>query len=187
MRSVYPLTKAASQSQEDEPPGPNDPDLTLLGPDDDDQLAQKSGGSAPRALPVVPSAPPSPRRTRARSRLIAAKPPEPTPTPTRRRVAARAKATTATPSSRRALARSHPHSVGPLKAAARKAKPGVVRLDAVAESESHAAHDEFVADSEDDGGRQEVEVNLRVDAGSRGGASSSQNPEYRADYRTLLC
>ena len=172
MLSVYPLTKAASQRQEDEAPSPKDPDLTLLGPDGDDQLAQESGGSAPRAPPVVPSVPPSPPRTRARSRLDTAKHPELAPTPTRRRPATRAKAATVTPSSRRARARSHPRSVGSRETAAPKAKSGVATLDAVAESESNADHDEFVAHSEDDGDMQEVEVNLRVDAGSRGGASS---------------
>jgi len=52
------------------------------------------------------------------------------------------------------------------------AKSSAATLAAVPESDSRAAHDEFVAHSEDESDMQEVEVNLHTDAGLRSGASS---------------
>lgn len=100
--------------------------------------------AASRARPV---ARPVPRQTRASSRLHIASPPELPPAPTRRRATSRAKAIAATPSRR------------PLRTPA-----------AVAKAKSHPAHDEFVANSEDDSDMQEVEGNL-IDSVFQDGAS----------------
>ncbi|KAH8992228.1 hypothetical protein EDB92DRAFT_593943 [Lactarius akahatsu] len=78
----------------------------------------------------------------------------------------------ATPSPRRTRVRSRSSSVESLEVAARAivamAKPRTATLEAVPESEPHAAHDEFVAHSEDEGDMQEVEVNLHIEAGFSG-------------------
>ena len=100
--------------------------------------------AASRARPV---ARPVPRQTRASLRLHIASPPELPPAPTRRRATSRAKAIVATPSPRSLRARA-----------------------AVAKAKSHPAHDEFVANSEDDSDMQEVEGNL-INSGFQDGAS----------------
>ncbi|KAH9069310.1 hypothetical protein EDB83DRAFT_465193 [Lactarius deliciosus] len=129
--------------------------------------------TARRARPVAPSVRISPHRTRARSRLGTENLPELAPGLTRRRTASGAKTVVATPEPRRTRVRSRSRSVDTVEVAARTivamAKPRTATLDAVPESEPHAAHDEFVAHSEDEGDMQEVEVNLRVEAGFSGG------------------
>ncbi|KAH9162598.1 hypothetical protein EDB89DRAFT_633349 [Lactarius sanguifluus] len=130
--------------------------------------------TARRARPVVPPVRLSPHRTRARSRLGTANLPEPTPGLTRRRAASGAKTVVATPSPRRARVRSRSSSVDSLelevaaRAIVAMAKPRTATLEAVPESEPHAAHDEFVVHSEDEGDMQEVEVNLHIEAGFSG-------------------
>ncbi|KAH8980387.1 hypothetical protein EDB86DRAFT_2980409 [Lactarius hatsudake] len=200
--------KAVAWGQE--VPNPHDLDSTLLDPDGDDQVAQESSAppvdaddpsttkrhslpsaspepehaepdtrmtrqTARRARPVALPVHISPHRTRARSRLGTANLPEP-----------RSRTVVAPPSPRRTRVRSRSSSVDSLKVAARAivamAKPRTATLDAVPESEPHAAHDEFVAHSEDEGDMQEVEVNLRLEAGFSGGASSLLRDEPR-----ILC
>ena len=102
-------------------------------------------------------------QTRARTRLNTANLPGLTAATTRRGDTSRTKATTATPSPRVA------------RGAANKAKSSVAKPGAEAESKLHAAHEEFVAHSEDE---SDDEVDVLIDAD---GASSLKTPESFAD------
>ncbi|KAF8261912.1 hypothetical protein EI94DRAFT_1833088 [Lactarius quietus] len=170
--------RAAASQRQQEVHSPNDPDETLLGPDDDDQLAnvppdvpkQSSppGSSsepeeeepetqtrvrrrtAPRARPVMSSpGPPAVSVSPRRTRASARLHAANHPEPTPTPTRRRAKATTATPSSRRT--RAHLRSLSLEGATRAKAKSGAATLDAVPESETPApANDEFVAHSEEE-------------------------------------
>ena len=166
---IYPPTKtfvkAASRGREEEAPGPNDPDQTLL---DDDELAKEDDEDDAPATPEpeiptrvtrqTPRAaqPVSPRRTRASTRLRSVNPPAPPQSPIRRR----AKATTTSPTTRR---RRSVSADAPTVSKAKKSKSGAATsLAPVAES----GHDEFQAHSEDEGDMQEVEGTLREAGGA---------------------
>ncbi|KAH9021602.1 hypothetical protein EDB84DRAFT_527240 [Lactarius hengduanensis] len=146
--------------------------LPAASPEPEHAEPETTKQTARRARPVAPPVRISPHQTRARSRLGTVNLPDPTPASTSRRTASGAKITAATPSPRRTRVRSRSSSVDSLEVAARAIVamgiPRTTTLEAVLESEPHAAHDEFVAHSEDEGDMQEVEVNLHIEAGFSG-------------------
>ncbi|KAH9018149.1 hypothetical protein EDB85DRAFT_2013370 [Lactarius pseudohatsudake] len=144
--------------------------LPAASPEPEHAEPETTKQTARRARPVAPPVRISPHQTRARSRLGTANLPDPTPASTRRRTASGAKTMAATPPPRRTRVRSRSSSVESLEEVAARAivAMGKPTLEAVPESEPRAAHDEFVAHSEDEGDMQEVEVNLHIEAGFSG-------------------